>query len=125
MKEVNKGFGSAVKGAGLGSDVTPHVLRHTTATWLMQRGADLWQAAGFLGMTVQMLEKVYGHHRPDFQEEVAGTLDRGNRGPSGPAPGVAEVFGTQYKQVAWGASGPFSFAGNRLSTGTTTGTTSP
>jgi hypothetical protein len=33
----------------------------------MQRGADLWDAAGYLGMTVALLEKTYGHHHPDFQ----------------------------------------------------------
>jgi len=29
---IRTGFESVVIGAGLGSDVTPHVLRHTTAT---------------------------------------------------------------------------------------------
>lgn len=65
--EVNKGFASAVAAAGLGPDVTPHVLRHTAATWMMQHGADLWDAAGYLGMSVQMLERTYGHHHPDHQ----------------------------------------------------------
>lgn len=51
--------------------VTRHVLRHTRATWLMQAGADMWQAAGFLGMTVQTLSRVYGHHHPDYQGGVA------------------------------------------------------
>ncbi|WP_244476659.1 site-specific integrase [Methylobacterium sp. Leaf469] len=77
--EVNKGFAAVVAAAGLGPDVTPHTLRHTCATWMMQAGVDLWQAAAFLGMTVAMLEKVYGHHRPDFQEEAAGALDKGGR----------------------------------------------
>ncbi|CAO4172335.1 site-specific integrase [Methylorubrum populi] len=77
--EVNKGFASVVAAAGLGPDVTPHTLRHTCATWMMQAGVDLWQAAAFLGMTVQMLEKVYGHHRPDFQEAAAGALDKAGR----------------------------------------------
>jgi integrase len=49
---------------GLGDKVTPRCLRHSSATWLMQAGTDLWEAAGFLGMTVQTLERVYGHHRP-------------------------------------------------------------
>jgi integrase len=44
--------------------VTPHVLRHTAATWLMQAGVDLWQAAGFLGLTVEMISQRYGHHHP-------------------------------------------------------------
>jgi integrase len=32
-------------------NVTPHTLRHTAATWLMQRAAPMWEAAGFLGMS--------------------------------------------------------------------------
>lgn len=51
--------------AGLGADVTPHVLRHTAATWLMQAGTDMWEAAGYLGMTVETLSARYGHHHPD------------------------------------------------------------
>jgi hypothetical protein len=31
---------------------------------MMRAGTDLWEAAGYLGMTVQTLEAVYGHHRP-------------------------------------------------------------
>jgi len=36
----------------------------------MQRGVDPWQAAKYLGMTVEMLERVYGHHHPDFLKQV-------------------------------------------------------
>jgi hypothetical protein len=45
-------------------------LRHTAATWLMQAGVDMWEAAGWLGMTVEQLKANYGHH-PDFQEGAA------------------------------------------------------
>jgi integrase len=38
--------------------VTPHILRHTRATWLMQAGVDLWEAAGHLGMNVKTLLKI-------------------------------------------------------------------
>jgi hypothetical protein len=31
----------------------------------MQAGVDIWEAAGFLGMTVEMLSQRYGHHHPD------------------------------------------------------------
>lgn len=65
VKSIRKAFASAVKDAGLGEDVIPHTLRHTAATWLMQAGTDIWQAAGFLGMTVEMLSARYGHHHPD------------------------------------------------------------
>jgi integrase len=74
VDSVRKGFAAAVKAASLDADVTPHILRHTCATWLMQKGVDLWDAAGFLGMTVQQLETTYGHHHPDFQHEAAEAL---------------------------------------------------
>jgi integrase len=50
---------------GLGNKVTPHVLRHTAATWQMQAGTDIFEASKFLGMTVRTLEGTYGHHRPE------------------------------------------------------------
>jgi integrase len=61
----------AVARAGLGADVTPHTLRHSRATWLMQRGVPIWQAAGHLGMSPQTLVRVYGHHSPDWQQQAA------------------------------------------------------
>lgn len=51
--------------------VTRHTLRHTRATWMMQKGVPIWEAAGFLGMTVKTLERVYGHHSPDHQDAAA------------------------------------------------------
>jgi integrase len=71
---VRKGFEAAVRAAALGAEVTPHILRHTCATWLMQKGVNLWDAAGFLGMTVQQLEQGYGHHHPEYQEEAVAAL---------------------------------------------------
>lgn len=59
-----------VRLAGL-KGVTRHTLRHTRATWMMQAGVPIWEAAGFLGMTVKTLERVYGHHDPEHQERAA------------------------------------------------------
>jgi integrase len=67
---IKKAFARAVKDAGLGCDVTPHVLRHTAATWLMQAGVDPWEAAGYLGMTIEMLSQRYGHHHPAHLERA-------------------------------------------------------
>jgi integrase len=64
VRSIKRAFGHVVADAGLGEDVTPHVLRHTAATWLMQAGVDIWEAAGFVGMTVEMLSQRYGHHHP-------------------------------------------------------------
>nr|WP_239025321.1 tyrosine-type recombinase/integrase [Rhodoligotrophos defluvii] len=51
--------------AGLDGDVTPHVLRHTCATWLLQARVPMWEVAGFLGTSEAVIRKTYGHHSPD------------------------------------------------------------
>ena len=56
VKSVKTGFKHAVKLAGLWGKVTPHTLQHTAATWLMQRGVPIWQAAGYLGMSAEMVD---------------------------------------------------------------------
>ncbi len=71
VSSIKKAFANCVKDAGLDASVTPHILRHTCATWMMQNGVDLWEAASFLGMTVQQLEATYGHHHADFQVSAA------------------------------------------------------
>jgi hypothetical protein len=38
---------------------------------MMQAGVDKWEAAGFLGMSVEMLDRVYGHHHPDHLQAAA------------------------------------------------------
>jgi integrase len=73
--DIKKGFAAACKRAGL-HGVTPHTLRHTCATWLMQKGTDPWQAAGFLSMSMETLQRVYGHHHPDYQREAAEIIGR-------------------------------------------------
>lgn len=58
------GLERAARLAGVGG-VTPHVFRHTAATWMARRGVPLWQIAGVLGNTVAMVERVYAKHCPD------------------------------------------------------------
>jgi integrase len=79
VANVGKAFNHAVADAGLGPDVTPHVLRHTAATWLMQAGVDTWEAAGFLGMTVEMLSQRYGHHHPAHLERAKNAFGQHRR----------------------------------------------
>lgn len=70
IDKLRRSFPAAVKAAKL-KGVTPHSLRHTRATWIMQKGVDPWEAAGHLGMSVETLMRVYGHHHPDFQKSAA------------------------------------------------------
>jgi integrase len=60
--------------ACLGEDVTPHVLKHTCATWLLQTGRPIWEVAGYLGTTEKVIRDVYGHHSPDYLREAAKAL---------------------------------------------------
>jgi hypothetical protein len=74
VQSVKTAFKTAVRRARIPGNVTPHTLRHTAATWLMQAGVDKWEAAGFLAMSVEMLDQVYGHHHPDFLRTAAQAL---------------------------------------------------
>lgn len=74
IKSVRTGFRKAVALVQLnggGTKVVPHTLRHTAATWLMQRGVSPWEAAGYLGMSTEMIERVYGHHSPEHLRKAA------------------------------------------------------
>jgi hypothetical protein len=71
VASVKKGFKTAVGLTRLPGRVTPHTLRHTAATWLMQRGVPIWEAAGFLGMSPEVLQDTYGHHHPDHLHGAA------------------------------------------------------
>lgn len=69
--KIRTGFEGCVRDAGLSEEITPHWMRHTAATWLMEAGVDVWKAAGYLGMNPNTLIDHYGHHRPDYQAAAA------------------------------------------------------
>lgn len=58
-------------------DVTPHVLRHTAATWMARRGVPLFTIAGVLGNTLAMVEKVYAKHCPEGLAEAVNRISVG------------------------------------------------
>jgi hypothetical protein len=60
-----------------------HTSGRTASAWAYQNpqvGADRFEAASFLGMTVEKLEQVYGHHHPDLQQNVGALFSRGKAG---------------------------------------------
>jgi integrase len=75
VKDVDRAFRTVARAAGL-PWVTPHVLRHTAATWLMQLGTPKWEAVEYLGMTAKQLDDTYGHHDPDHLKAPREAFDR-------------------------------------------------
>ena len=77
--EHQKGFAAACRRAGI-EGVTPHCLRHTAATWLMQNGASLSVASEYLSMCEANLRRVYWHYHPDYMREAAEAIGNRRRG---------------------------------------------
>ena len=75
VASVKRAWSTALREAGI-DHATRHDLRHTCATWLMQAGVDRWQAAGYLGMSVEVLESTYGHHHPDHLRDAAQAIGK-------------------------------------------------
>lgn len=76
IQRQRSGFESAKERAGLGADVTPHTLKHTCITWLLQKGVPTWQVAGFTGTSEGLITRVYGHHSPNYMEEARSAIGR-------------------------------------------------
>ena len=72
---IKKGFAAACRRAGI-EGVTPHTMRHTAATWLMQNRTDIEDAAEYLAMSAATLRRVYWHHHPDYMREAAENIGR-------------------------------------------------
>lgn len=73
LASVKTAFRRAAERAAL-PGVTAHICRHTAATWMVQKGTPTAMVARFLGNTEAMVEKVYGHHSPDYLKQAAAAL---------------------------------------------------
>jgi integrase len=78
---MDHNFRECAQAAGL-PDVTPHVLRHSAVTWLLQARADPWHVAGFVGMGIAVLMRTYGHHHPDHMSTAVHAFDRRRQPPT-------------------------------------------
>lgn len=76
VRKINKGFRAVRQMAGLGSDVVPHVFRHTAITWQAQLGVPVYVILGYFGITQQVFEQVYAHHHPDHQADAVKAFGR-------------------------------------------------
>lgn len=85
ITDLKKSFATAAVAAGL-PKIHPHTLRHTCVTWLLRDGLDVWQVGGFVGMSPQTVQQVYGHHAPEFMAEAA--TSRRGKGDAGILAGI-------------------------------------
>jgi len=49
------------------------------ANFLAIRGTNLYEGAGYLGMSPETLWETYGHHHPDFQSTAANAVAKKGR----------------------------------------------
>ena len=63
---------------------TPHTLRHTCVTWLLQSGVSVFDVGGYVGMSPEIVQRVYGHHCP---VHMAGAVSKVGQKVSGARPG--------------------------------------
>ena len=73
IASVKTGVRAAAARAGL-AGITPHVFRHTAATWMVQGGRSFEEVADFLGNRAEMIERVYRSHSPGWLREAAAIL---------------------------------------------------
>ncbi len=78
-RAIKKTFSRLCESCGI--KASPHVLRHTAATWLMMDGVPLSEVARLLGDIEKTDETVYGKHLPDYLRRavMALNLRRKNR----------------------------------------------
>ncbi|NCC03552.1 MAG: site-specific integrase [Proteobacteria bacterium] len=76
LKSVKKAFERLCKACNI--KASPHVLRHTAATWLVMDGVPLREVARLLGNSEAMVEKVYGKHAPDYLRRAVAALSLNN-----------------------------------------------
>lgn len=74
--QQRRAWEGARKLAGLGAEVTPHVMRHTSATWLLQRGVSVYDVAGVLGCSEEVVRRTYGHHARDHLRGAVAAFSR-------------------------------------------------
>lgn len=72
---IKKGFRAACDRAGL-RDVTPHMLRHTAASWMAEKGVDMFRISRYLGHSdTKVTERRYAKLHPEFLADAADALD--------------------------------------------------
>ena len=74
VKSIKTGFRATCIRAGL-AGVSPHVLRHTAATWMAEKGVEIRKIALYLGHTdTETTERIYAKHSPGYLADGAAAV---------------------------------------------------
>ena len=71
---IKSAWGRVLKESGI-EHCTKHDLRHTAITWALQAGISLWEACGYFGVSLEMIERTYGHHHKDYLSGAAEAMN--------------------------------------------------
>lgn len=75
VRSVKKGFAAASVRAGL-SDITPHILRHTAASWMAEADVPMFDISRYLGHSdTRITERRYAKLSPSHLKRAAGALN--------------------------------------------------
>ena len=69
ISDVKTALAAACKRAGI-TACTVHTLKHTAITWMVQGNLSFTKIAGITGTSAAIIERVYGHHSPEFLAQV-------------------------------------------------------
>jgi integrase len=88
--QLRRAWAGAREMAGLDPAVTPHVLKHTCATLMLQAKVSTWDVAGVLGTSEAVIHKTYGHHSVEHLRSAVDVWSRrpGKAGVSGAVSGA-------------------------------------
>jgi integrase len=76
VKKIRKGFTAAVERAGLGPEVTPHILRHTVLTWLDEDNVPMERISRLAGhRDITTTRTIYAKPRPASLQPAADVID--------------------------------------------------
>jgi integrase len=71
---IKTGFKNACQRAGI-ANVTPHTLRHTSASWMAMAGIPMAEIARVLGNSEAICERVYAKHSPSHMRRAVAALE--------------------------------------------------
>lgn len=76
IDRLRRAWTTARTAAGLGPEVTPHILRHTFCTWAVMDGVPFGKVAQAAGTTERIIQDVYRHHAPEHLRSVVESVSR-------------------------------------------------